>query len=292
MHVLGRRSSFGRIDCSLAQAPRAGLQCPTFILMSSMQIIAHRGASLDFPENTLEAFSQAIARGSSCVETDLRVCGDGALVLCHDPVIEANDGPGICIAEHGLPHIRAAATHGQRLAELGDLLALLASARCRLHLEIKPGPLQNNVVEDVAGKMRNSKVRGLISSFDPAIVARASRCGVRTMLLMDRLPIDAARRARACGAGMLGVDIRAIKGARAAKIADKIPTYAFTVNTMEDLRRCHEAGLAGVYSDHPDLLSVLRKQIKQWGRENPQRAARTKREMRLLDEIKRQVPRK
>src|SRR5215218_8651774 len=47
-------------------------------------ILAHRGASADFPENTLEAFMGAVAQGADGVELDVMRCSTGELVVCHD----------------------------------------------------------------------------------------------------------------------------------------------------------------------------------------------------------------
>lgn len=49
-----------------------------------VQCIAHRGAGLDAPENTLEAFKYCIERECRFVEFDVRSCQDGKLVLLHD----------------------------------------------------------------------------------------------------------------------------------------------------------------------------------------------------------------
>jgi glycerophosphoryl diester phosphodiesterase len=47
-------------------------------------IIAHRGASLDQPENTLLAYQRAIEAGADGVECDVRLTRDGQLVCIHD----------------------------------------------------------------------------------------------------------------------------------------------------------------------------------------------------------------
>ena len=52
--------------------------------MSQPIVIAHRGASAAFPENTIEAFRGALAVGSDWVELDARRTADGALVVHHD----------------------------------------------------------------------------------------------------------------------------------------------------------------------------------------------------------------
>ncbi|XP_063543885.1 uncharacterized protein LOC134752201 [Cydia strobilella] len=49
-----------------------------------VQCIAHRGAGLDAPENTLEAFKYCVERECNFVELDVRTLKDGQLVLLHD----------------------------------------------------------------------------------------------------------------------------------------------------------------------------------------------------------------
>lgn len=49
-----------------------------------MLLFAHRGASADAPENTLDAFREAVAQGADGVELDVQVCGSGEVVVCHD----------------------------------------------------------------------------------------------------------------------------------------------------------------------------------------------------------------
>src|SRR5437660_1603033 len=47
-------------------------------------VIAHRGACLDEPENTLAAFQRAIELGADYVELDVHAARDGRLVVVHD----------------------------------------------------------------------------------------------------------------------------------------------------------------------------------------------------------------
>lgn len=49
-----------------------------------MLLLAHRGASADAPENTLESFAEAVRQGADGVELDAMVCGSGEVVVCHD----------------------------------------------------------------------------------------------------------------------------------------------------------------------------------------------------------------
>lgn len=53
-----------------------------------MLLLAHRGASTDAPENTLDAFAEAVRQGADGVELDAMVCGSGEVVVCHDERLE------------------------------------------------------------------------------------------------------------------------------------------------------------------------------------------------------------
>jgi len=59
------------------------------------QIIAHRGARAERPENTLASARRAIEVGATAVEVDARTTKDGHLVLLHDATLEhTTDGKG------------------------------------------------------------------------------------------------------------------------------------------------------------------------------------------------------
>jgi glycerophosphoryl diester phosphodiesterase len=50
-----------------------------------VDVVAHRGASIEAPENTLAAIRRAVDRGTHRVEVDVRQTRDGVPVLLHDP---------------------------------------------------------------------------------------------------------------------------------------------------------------------------------------------------------------
>lgn len=50
-----------------------------------MRLYAHRGASAELPENTLESFARALELGADALETDVHMTADGVLVVAHDP---------------------------------------------------------------------------------------------------------------------------------------------------------------------------------------------------------------
>lgn len=52
------------------------------------QIIAHRGASAQYPENTLRSFAEAQRARATCFEMDVRRTTDGVLVPFHDATVD------------------------------------------------------------------------------------------------------------------------------------------------------------------------------------------------------------
>jgi glycerophosphoryl diester phosphodiesterase len=50
--------------------------------------VAHRGHSIEFPENTLEAYRKAIELGIEMIECDVNLTRDGKLVMIHDSTLD------------------------------------------------------------------------------------------------------------------------------------------------------------------------------------------------------------
>jgi glycerophosphoryl diester phosphodiesterase len=50
--------------------------------------VAHRGHSIAYPENTLEAYRKAIELGIEMIECDVNITSDGTLVMMHDSTLD------------------------------------------------------------------------------------------------------------------------------------------------------------------------------------------------------------
>jgi glycerophosphoryl diester phosphodiesterase len=50
--------------------------------------VAHRGHSIAYPENTLEAYRKAIELGVEMIECDVNITRDGTLVMMHDATLD------------------------------------------------------------------------------------------------------------------------------------------------------------------------------------------------------------
>ena len=73
----------------------------------SVKLVAHRGESEAAPENTLEAFTLAWARGARCIEGDFHLTRDGEVVCMHDDNAKRTCGVDRPLAELTLAEIRS-----------------------------------------------------------------------------------------------------------------------------------------------------------------------------------------
>ena len=72
----------------------------------SLHIVAHRGAHLEQPENSIAAIEEAIRQGVSVVEVDVRATKDGVLVLMHDKTLNRTTTGDGEVSKHTFNEIR------------------------------------------------------------------------------------------------------------------------------------------------------------------------------------------
>ena len=95
-----------------------------------MLIVAHRGYSSRYPENTAQAFEQAIAAGADYIETDLRFSKDGEIVCCHDPDLKRIAGRAETITELTVAEIKdVSLASGQSILTLNEVLEIACQAK-------------------------------------------------------------------------------------------------------------------------------------------------------------------
>ncbi|MGO4676322.1 glycerophosphodiester phosphodiesterase [Bosea sp. 2YAB26] len=98
--------------------------------MNRPLVIAHRGHSAGYPENTLEAYRAAIAAGADLVETDARLTADGVVIAAHDPDLARLAGSTAAIATTTYAELATIArSSGIRLATLAEALAAICPHR-------------------------------------------------------------------------------------------------------------------------------------------------------------------
>lgn len=111
-----------------------------------LELIAHRGFSAIAPENTIAAFTAALASNANSIEFDIQLSAEGIPVIFHDKNLERITGiPGI-INEKSLTEIQQLDAgkwfnkkfSGERITTLAEALKLLKSVDKFLYFDIKP----------------------------------------------------------------------------------------------------------------------------------------------------------
>lgn len=140
-------------------------------------IIAHRGASRYFPENTIEAFEKAIEMGADMIEFDVRKTKDGRLIIYHD-----EDFGNIKIRELDYEYLLK---EKPEIPLLEDALEKLRG-RIPIDIEIKENGYENEVINLV---LRYFKVgEFIVTSFhdDSIRIIKDLHPEIRVGLLLGR----------------------------------------------------------------------------------------------------------
>jgi glycerophosphoryl diester phosphodiesterase len=152
-----------------------------------MEFVAHRGESIDAPENTLAAFRLAFDRGVRSIEIDVHISAEGDLIVCHDrdtlrttgATHVINETPTAVLRELDAGKWRGSEWAGEKLPLMGEVLELLTQDR-RCFVEIKdeaPDAIDRAVKQlradvEVAGT-RSDQV--WVISFSPYAIAQTRR---------------------------------------------------------------------------------------------------------------------
>lgn len=229
-------------------------------------LIAHRGASLEAPENTIAAFELAVALGADAVQLGVHLSRDGQPVVIHDFDLErTTDGTGRTgdrtvreLKRLDAGGWRDPRFRGQRIQTLQEVLERFRG-RLAFWIEIRAGSdLYPDIEDRVVSLLEIYDVldRAVIQSFDHAALARIvpMERGVRVAGLVDDDRLEAAAAIRA-GWHALCPRLDLVTAHAARRLADAgVPWYAWTVNEPAHLDHLVEMGASGVITDHPALL--------------------------------------
>lgn len=135
--------------------------------MGKAIVIAHRGFTRDFPDNTLEAFRAAMEIGVDGVEFDVQETADGEFVVFHDDSIDGKSVSKMTLQDIGRVRVGGSCripTLHQALEVLGRGLVLLVELKQVRSLEVFLSLLRGQV--DAAFTV--------LVSFDASLISRLS----------------------------------------------------------------------------------------------------------------------
>jgi glycerophosphoryl diester phosphodiesterase len=247
-------------------------------------VIGHRGNAAHAPENTLEAFAQAIALGVDALEFDVRLTRDGVPVVLHDPTLARTTNRAAAIADIRYVDLRdvdagawftpdGGATfpyRGRGLTIPTVAEVLTAFPRISVLIEIKVAAAADPIYEVLA--KAGALDRAVAASMQTAAVASLRRRKVAiggaaadVLRLMPHallggqssaLPYDALCIPLWYG----GLPIPVVALARAARAA-RVVTHVWTVDSPDTARRLWRAGIQGIITNDPAMMIRVRSEL-------------------------------
>jgi glycerophosphoryl diester phosphodiesterase len=239
-------------------------------------VIAHRGHSIDVPENTLEAYRRAVEIGTEMIECDVNMTRDGVLVMIHDWTVDrTTDGSGavssLTLEEIGRldagswfrPEYR-----GLRVPTTAETIELGREAGISMCFEVKGGaPTEfQNVADALADLLaeRDALDWAFMSSYDHDALGRARARVPDLLFAPERLPDDvppdpdeAIRQATALRAPVLQNHWRFLTPELVAGLHDHdIAVWAWPTTADAEIAVSIAAGVDGVMGD--DVAAMVR----------------------------------
>jgi len=144
-----------------------------------MRLYAHRGASVEAPENTLAAFRLALDAGADGIELDVHVSADGVPVVIHDDRLERTTSGRGTVGDMTVDELqRLDAGEGEWVPTLGEVIELVGG-RMLMDIEIKAPGVEAVTLASLAALEYDQWV---VSSFDWDVLRNVRRMAPRAEL--------------------------------------------------------------------------------------------------------------
>lgn len=232
---------------------------------------AHRGASWDYPENTILAFNEAIRLGAGGIELDVHKSKDNQLVVIHDEDIERTFlGKGL-IKDFTLNELKKFKCRKLMFRDnnecliptLEEVLKLFNKNDVFLNIELKTDVIHYKDIErDVIDLIHKYKMtdRVLLSSFnhESIKICKTIDSSIKTGMLYEH-PIDnIIEYAKSLNADAINPYL----GLVSEELIDEahknnLMVNVYTVNSPIYMRRLINARVDGIFTDCFHLLKEI-----------------------------------
>ena len=271
---------------------RIAVVCFVVIALDTLavEIIAHRGASHDAPENTLASVKLGWERKADAVEVDVYLSKDGRIVVIHDENTKRTTGHDGLVRELTWAQLRKLDAgswkdkkfKGEPIPLLSQVLKTIPGGKY-LVIEIKCGP---EIIKPLARLLKETKTpaaKTAIISFSFPVVAAAKKqfpqrrvyylAGIQRKGPAGRWePSVESLVRKARGAGLDGLSLGFKEAAEDPKLLDylrrmrketkshQLGFYVWTVNDRRLAKMFAAIGVDGITTDRPAFLKALMEQ--------------------------------
>ena len=232
--------------------------------------VAHRGASAQYPENTLLAFRKAIQQGVDMLEIDIHHTADDKLVVIHDPTLERTTNGHGDICDHSLEEIRQLdAGQGERIPILNEVIQLAREAQIRLCVEIK-GRTETEelaIAESVIRALETSDFlsQAIVTSFSPQALLRVKAIQPKVSTMLDPSPQDGSltprqicEQALRAGVNCVSYDFRFLTPAIATECQlTGLTLWPWDPDEPDDIKQVINLDVHGIMTNRPDILNKV-----------------------------------
>jgi glycerophosphoryl diester phosphodiesterase len=233
--------------------------CSMSYAQSSFTLIAHRGAMGYEMENSIKSFQKALELEAPMVELDVFVLKSGELVVFHDDKLNKLTNAKGFIESYTFEDLKREVQlkDGQSIPLLTQVLDICIS-KTKINIELKG----SNTAIPVAALLENYLKKGLLSE-DELFISSFKWEELRTMrklyphipigILTEDDPLDALAIAKELKAVSINPDQQTLSKEIIDQIhAEGFKIYPWTVNSVKDLQRFKDWGVAGVFCNYPD----------------------------------------
>jgi glycerophosphoryl diester phosphodiesterase len=239
-------------------------------------VIAHRGHSVEVPEQTLAAYTAAADLGAHMIEADVQCSRDGRLVMMHDTTLDRTTNGHGPVADRTFAELReldaggwfSATYAGEPIPSLDEVFELARDRGLALCLEVKGDTREVTahtavlVAQEVAARGRLDS--DVLASFDHQALAAAAQAVPGLVLAPDRLPErgrssagDLIAQTRRIGAGIIQhhfADLSAdvVNAVHAAGVA----VWAWPPTSIAEIEWTCALGVDGVMGDDVGAIAT------------------------------------
>lgn len=224
-----------------------------------MIFIAHRGASGDYPENTLLAFREALKLGANWLELDVHLSEDGEVVVIHDEQLDRTTSGHSRVGEFPLTALHTFdAGRGEKIPLLREVLELI-DGETVLNIELKgvgSAEPTARLLNELFEQERLTPDNLLVSSLDVQELKsfRSLQPDLRMAAVFDRTPDNLWRCVEELNLWSLHVEMELAKEELINEAHRRgVRLFVFTVNDKADMVRLRKLGVDGIFTDYPGL---------------------------------------
>lgn len=255
------------VNQSEMQDETAGLQETAEKEIVLPQIIAHRGYSSEFPENTLASFAGAFDIGVDYIELDVQITKDGEIVVFHDDSLKRITGIDGKIADYTYEELQqldaggwfAPSFAGEKIPALCQVLELAGQNDSRIYLELKDiGAVEGfeEAVLDVT-KQCGMTDKCIFASFRYDYLSHLKEMDTSVQILYNTYS-GRTTLAEEYPADYYGLYIESVTAetVKALHQAGK-KAFVWTVSTPAEMTQVQAMGADGIVTNYPGLAKVI-----------------------------------